>query len=558
MSSSPLANDEADLRHDGSAWYEVLPFVVLSCVAAWAVLPDLFDVDVFKGAVVALVGAVVVVPLLVLGQRARDDLTTWYASGVGRGLVLVTAISALGALAFLQRAAVVDRLLVFAALQLAALAGLRAARAGLFTSALLVATTPVALVALAQALGWSAVLTPGPEEVVATLGNSTRAGALLALGAPAALLLCVFGGRRPAFVGPALAVLHVAALTLTLARGARLGALVALVAVTVALVVARARGRLPRDQAARLSRTLAGVLVWVVVGVGVAIAVNPERALSAAKLDESAPVLSGRDLTTNVRLSLWDATLDMVADHRLTGVGLGRYVDEFPAYRDPVEAALPGLAGAQTVAQHPHNEVLFVLAEGGLIAGLVLVLVLAATIRRTWMRALEHPDLDDLAATGVLVAGFVVGMVQDAWTTVGTAVPLYAALGFVWSIPWTARHPLQDLGAQETSTWQRWGLRVVAALVALSLVGLAVPRLRAHLGLRAYYQSASSLGGASMAEFEQTFSHLADAADADPTDVTVQQLVVVYGSQALAQAESQAIREAVEEARARLDALRGN
>ena len=59
-----------------------------------------------------------------------------------------------------------------------------------------------------------------------------------------------------------------------------------------------------------------------------------------------------------------------------------------------------------------------------------------------------------------------------------------------------------------------------------------------------------------MAEFEQTFSHLADAADADPTDVTVQQFVIVYGSQALAQAESATIREAVEEARARLDALR--
>ncbi len=569
MSGSPLAADEHDIRHDGSSWLDILPFAVLACVAAWVTLPDLFDVDIFKAALTAIVGALVVLPLLVGPARARDDITTWFSSGIGRGLVLVTAVSAIGSVTVLVHASVVDRLLVFAVSQMAALAGLRAARArtGLFTGVLLAATTPVAVVALTQALGWTSALTPGPEEVVSLLGNSTRAGALLALGIPAAVMLTVFTVLRRgtitlgATLAALLVALHTAACLLTLARGARLAVLAGLVVTVAFVVLASTRGRLPREQSARLSRALGTAGIALAIGVGLAAFTNPDQVWTARKLDTSAPILSGTDLTTNVRLSLWDATLDMTADHRMFGVGLGRYGEVFPRYRDPVEAALPGLAGATTVAQHPHNEALFVFAEGGLVAGAILVLLLAATMRRTWLRAVSDPDCDDLAATGVVTAGFALGMVQDAWTTVGTAVPIFAALGLLWSVPWTARHPLQDLGATTPSRGARLALAAVTALAALALIGQAVPRLQTHLGLREFYTQAAALEArtsVSIDDFEAAFATLIEAADADPTDVAAQQLVIHFGTGALAQTESAAITAAVERSRKRLEVLRPN
>ena len=74
-----------------------------------------------------------------------------------------------------------------------------------------------------------------------------------------------------------------------------------------------------------------------------------------------------------VRLRVWLATLDLVLDHPLTGVGPGQFAVRFPEYRDPLEQRLSNWdyqVEATTEVEHPHNDWLLPWAEGGVLAGL--------------------------------------------------------------------------------------------------------------------------------------------------------------------------------------------
>jgi O-antigen ligase/tetratricopeptide (TPR) repeat protein len=89
-----------------------------------------------------------------------------------------------------------------------------------------------------------------------------------------------------------------------------------------------------------------------------------------------------------VRRRIFFATLDLVADAPLRGVGAGQFAAAFPAYRDPRELELSNLEGrleGLTEVEHPHNDWILPFAEGGLAVGFAwagfLSLVLLAAVR---------------------------------------------------------------------------------------------------------------------------------------------------------------------------------
>lgn len=80
---------------------------------------------------------------------------------------------------------------------------------------------------------------------------------------------------------------------------------------------------------------------------------------------------------------IWRDTLAMIRSHPFAGVGFGAYATAYPTYSNHDDAQLPvGMV---------HNDYLQVVAEGGLIGGL-LALCFLLLLGRTMMHSVSHPD----------------------------------------------------------------------------------------------------------------------------------------------------------------------
>ena len=451
---------------------------VLVCCAGWLIVDDIWDAGVLKAAGLSLLAALLIVP--VLAWSGRPALGAWFRSRGARLLVLSTVVASLAALDALDHAAVTDRLLLFGLAHVSAACGLLAAqrKPEALGGALLLCGVVFAAVCLSQALGFESSLTPSPDEVVGLSGNTTRSGALLALVVAGLVVsaICRLSRGEGVLLHGLCLVLGSAALVLTRARGARWALAAGLL---VMIAVAWWRGE------RKPGKGTVVVVAALLVGTALATWVGGNDALFAQKLDDQAAILSGDDPTTGVRLSLAATAWAMTADHPLRGVGLGRFRQFAPPYRDPDEAARPGLAGSVTEAEHPHNEVLLALAEGGWPAGLLLVLALLITAGRGFSRALREPDSGQPLAFAVFTTGLVLGLGQDAWTDPATAVPFFAAMGFLW-----APRP------EETRAWLPTPAAVGVGAVALGLgLGIAAwPRLDAQMSLRTFYKRTEARG----------------------------------------------------------------
>ncbi len=176
----------------------------------------------------------------------------------------------------------------------------------------------------------------------------------------------------PRWLAASIPLLAVAALL----SGSRGGLVAAAVVAAVALV---ALGR----------RVRAAVVVTGALAVAGAVAATslfpPFAALVSTRFVEQ--TLQGG--YTSGRPQIWAAALGLAADHPLLGVGLDGFY---------------GSVGEGLAAQHPHNVVLAVLAEGGLV-GLAVLGVAAAG----WVAAVRaHRPWGPVTATLVAAAGYVV------------------------------------------------------------------------------------------------------------------------------------------------------
>ncbi len=526
--SRPAPSPRPAASPSGTGW----ALALLLVAAAGCALPDLFDMDSFKTACMSLLAAAVLLPWAAL--VARNDVRAWLACRGGQLSLLAALLAVPAALASPWSSSVSDRVQIVLLSALAASLGMRAARAAAdklpLASALQLATLLTAVVVLLQAVDIEQRFSPPTADVllrefVGLMGNSTRAGALLALGVVAAFATVTQAelAVRDARMRVALAalLLGTAALVLTRARGGLLGALVG-----VAVVTASNRGAVLARFKLWMPRLAVGAILAAVLAGGTEI-------FTAGKLPASAPVLSGGDLTTNVRLSVWRATGRMVAQRPLLGYGLGNFRAQFPPFRDPVEAALPGLQGATTEVDHPHDEFLLAAAEGGLAAGLALAAFAALTLWHGFRLARRHdsPAMARLAL-GVFATGVVVGCVQNAWTSPGTALPIFAAAGAVWGLLAADRArtglPSEHVLRNETPALRTATIALILAMV-VALTALAVPRLDAQLRLRAFYLRAATEGIAA-----DNLGLLVAAAEADPGDVDVQRMLAVRGRELMA------------------------
>lgn len=232
-----------------------------------------------------------------------------------------------------------------------------------------------ALDALAQAaFGTSLGGTLEADRVSGVFGDDNlKLGPVLAVFAPALLVDVVHRyGRRAALI--AWIVLAAAILV----AGAR-AAWIAFALATIVLVVRIAHDR---RQLAAFAATVFGAGA-VLAAAGYALS---DRV--AARVDRSATALAGDpaaiDHALAFRLPIWQTAIAISAAHPVNGVGVRGFRHAYPGYAGPGDRWVE--PDSDTGAYHPHQIVLELLAETGVI-GLLLWLAAAAAFVAAWRRA---------------------------------------------------------------------------------------------------------------------------------------------------------------------------
>jgi tetratricopeptide (TPR) repeat protein/O-antigen ligase len=252
-------------------------------------------------------------------------------------------------------------------------------------------------------------------------------------------------------LGGAVLVLALA-LALTLSRAGIVSAAAGLLAMLAVAVSSRARGR--------------AVLPILAVVFGIAVYVGWVGLGSMA--ERFAEIV--REPGSELRWKIWQATLSVVADAPLAGVGLGAYADGVSLYRP---AEVPG----EKIIDYAHNDFLQLLAETGLLGLMIalwaLVALLTFTVRR-W-RARRNPLVRALVLGGVgaVVAAMVHSIVDFGLHMPANAVMLVFVAGFL-PIVVTLHHN----GVGERVGLASWSRRLTppvrTASVAAAVLGTAV------------------------------------------------------------------------------------
>lgn len=286
----------------------------------------------------------------------------------------------------------------------------------------------VASGALAGLIGLANVGADLGERAVGPYLSPNHLGLWLGRTGAVALALALFG--RPRAAGASASLLLVAPLARTLSLGAWLGYGAA------ALVLGYFRGR----------RWLAAATIALALAAAISlVALPPDRV--AARLDPGVG-------TGLFRVHIWAASVRMVADHPILGIGLDNYLYEYRGgYMLPEAWQEPNIS-------HPHNWVLdFWLSLGllGLGAALGLMAWTLAASHRLFRLAPTPTDRVLGAAAAAMLADFVVhGFVDNSYFLVDAASLWWAMLGLLVarsraSSPTLAAGGLQSASVASTS-----------------------------------------------------------------------------------------------------------
>jgi O-antigen ligase len=148
-----------------------------------------------------------------------------------------------------------------------------------------------------------------------------------------------------------------------------------------------------------------------------------------------------------VRLQVARAGFDLLAEDPWAGVGTGQWMARFPAVRDieEIERSTQGRRLAEdTEVEHPHDDWLLPLYEGGLLGGLPWIAFLAAgcwcAARRLRVAAAEPTGLESAACATAFLAVALEGAARSPWFhNPAAAAPSFLALGVVLSAPGASR-----------------------------------------------------------------------------------------------------------------------
>ena len=318
-------------------------------------------------------------------------------------------------------------------------------------AAMVITALPLVALGLAQALGWDpfGLITDARSPVYGTLGRSNFLGAYLAMLLPLSLALTLTTRQRKLrLAGVGLILGEAAVIALTLARGAWLAAGAALA--LFGLLWLWPRLARPWRWAAVL-----GGLATLGVGMAGALWLGREGGATAA------------------RLTIWQATLDLVAQRPLLGYGPDALELVFPRIYPP---QLVYYQGRAVTVDRAHNLLLDWTVTGGVLslaAGLALLVAFFVVGWRAARRAGDPTRRALLIACLGAMAGNTAGtLLSFDVTATATATWLLLALTSALAVPGKPDHQ-RATAARPARPLPRW-MAVGLALAVILAVGVAV------------------------------------------------------------------------------------
>lgn len=236
----------------------------------------------------------------------------------------------------------------------------------------------VALLGIAQHLGFRPLAIPSAGLPSATLGFRNIAAMVMIQSLPFACYLLIDTDKRTARFAVVASGLIAGFLILTRTRGAWIGSLLGLVLV-IALILLLRRDLLGVVRTRLIYLSATGVL-------GVATAALPSGLSKAGpqSIDEKKDTIANTlsSLTSEGgdrgRLTVWERTVDMVTDHVIVGVGAGNWAVQYPRYDKGDTITFTH------APERPHNLILLILSELGAIGLLLWIFILALVFHSAW------------------------------------------------------------------------------------------------------------------------------------------------------------------------------
>jgi O-antigen ligase len=379
--------------------FSLVETLVLLCTVAW--LRSWWRDQVWGGSIGASVAN-----LRHRGHEALSALTAmdkWVAVFVALAVLSLSVSANLGVSIRELRVIVIEPVLLYLLLRVVHRDELQLVR---LTDALLLAGVAVALLGLYQYfVSGDVIVAEGVRRIRGVYASPNNLSLLLGRLVPLGLagLLLTTGRRRRAYgllLVPLLVVLF-----LTYSRG---GWLLSLPAGLLAIGLLRGRRT--------TLWTVGAVVLCLLLLVPV---LGTERFVS---------LLNAQEGTTFYRLKLWQASIDMIRDHPLTGVGLDNFLYQYPNYMLREAWQEPDLS-------HPHNIILDFWTRLGL-GGVLVLLGLTATFLRTALPLYQRlPDGDRRA----IILGWIAsmastwahGLIDNSFFLVDLAFVFFLGLGTV-------------------------------------------------------------------------------------------------------------------------------
>lgn len=139
--------------------------------------------------------------------------------------------------------------------------------------------------------------------------------------------------------------------------------------------------------------------------------------------------------TDNIELRLlyWGHSFQMFSEHPLTGVGAGQWKINFPKYG--LEHTNTRVSNGQTGVVRPHNDYVWMFAEGGIIGG-TLYLVFFGSVFAVGIKKLKLSEVQEehkvlISALLIILGTSVYALGEFPIERVDLAIPMFIAIGFV-------------------------------------------------------------------------------------------------------------------------------
>ncbi len=325
-----------------------------------------------------------------------------------------------------------------------------------------VALTVASAYAVVQAAGLDVIRWP-PGRPPSTLGHPVIFAGALAISLPFTLTFALDGRSRTARrAWGAMALVQAVALTLTLARGPWLGAACGFVVLAALALLDR------RALVSRMAGLAAGALLLIVA---VLVVSSPTRTAVLARFSTLTNLAD--DSSFLYRLHFYRASLAMLRDHPVVGVGWENFGLLYPRYRSaPTSSIAPDLVPTMV-----HSGPLQTAVSGGLPALALQILFFVAFLVVVARRRRDDSDVHRRLLGAAFIASAIGYVVQDlsGWPAVplGTLAFLIWGLGVSWSL---ANRPRVFSG-------RRWPLVLLASAAGIGSVGMSLDtwkRIRAE------------------------------------------------------------------------------